>query len=211
MNASLHFQVRSIGGSHLPNRCSQHYHAADNVVTSGCSFISQQIRNKIFIMLAILSMCIKIEKLSVGKRSMYIHISGWHIIHLATLSSLIVTGWHRWRSRRRWHPFSCWMSALVRWRCMRSFATAVCQRILWCAIVGRKAAVHSIFKNHSQVSFYCSLHLSVPRKLNAELPVYLDFSARFLDQVMRFLQCGTWKPSYGHFGHIQGKVHVALF
>jgi len=38
-----------------------------------------------------------------------------------------------------------------------------------------------------------------------------DFGARFCNQLLRFLCCGARKPSYEHFGHIQGKTHVGLF
>jgi len=47
------------------------YHIADSVLTSGCSFISQQIWIRIFITLVILGICITIEELSTGKRSMH--------------------------------------------------------------------------------------------------------------------------------------------
>jgi len=142
-------------------------------------------------------------KLSVGNRSMYIHISGWHTVDFGTLSCLIFTRWHRWHSRQRWHRLS-W-----RWPC--SVATPACLRILCCAIFARKAAVHLIFMNHSRVSFYCSLHLSMPRKLNSLRFFFLAFGVRLLDQVLCFLYCGPRKPSFGQLGHIQGKAHVGLF
>ena len=76
INAHLQCQDCSIGCCFLQNGCQLHHHAADSVLTSGCSFISQQICIDIFITFAIFGICIKIEKLSTGKKSMYIHISG---------------------------------------------------------------------------------------------------------------------------------------
>jgi len=94
INAYLHFQVRSICCCHLQNPCQPHYHSADSVVTSGCSFISQQIRNEILVVFAVLCKCIMIDKLSVGKRSMCIYISGGHTFCLRHFNSLIVTRPH---------------------------------------------------------------------------------------------------------------------
>jgi len=39
----------------------------------------------------------------------------------------------------------------------------------------------------------------------------LGFQHGILDQVLRFHQSSTRKPSFGYVGHIQGKVHVGLF
>jgi len=122
------------------NGCQLHYHAADSVLTSGCAFISQQIWIEIFIALAILGICIKIETLSVGKRSMCTYISGWHTFNFWILSSIIVTGWHRWHSGRMWHRF--W------WRCTSCFAPPACLWILCCAILAKNAVVRMIFMNH---------------------------------------------------------------
>jgi len=149
MNAHHHCQVRSIGCSCLQHGCQLHHHAADSVLTSGCSFISQQIWNTIFIVLAILGICIKNEKMSIGKRSMYIHISRWHTFDLGTLSCIIVTGRHRWRSGQMWRRV---------WRRCNCFSMPpLCLRIVCCAILAQKAAVSLIFANHCQVSFHCSL------------------------------------------------------
>ena len=54
--------------------------------------------NEIFIALVMLGICHKIDKLRVGKRSMYIHISGWHTFGFGTFSSLTVVMWRRWCS-----------------------------------------------------------------------------------------------------------------
>ena len=80
INAHHECQVRSIGCCCLQNGCQLHCHAADSVLTSGCSFISQQIWIKLIVMLVILGEHIKIEKSSNGKRSMYINIAGCLLI-----------------------------------------------------------------------------------------------------------------------------------
>jgi hypothetical protein len=69
----------------------------------------------------LLAIGIKIEKSSAGKRSMYIHISGWHTL---CFGALTVTRWRRWRSGPRWRP--SW------WRCTRAFAPPACLWILCC-------------------------------------------------------------------------------
>jgi len=82
---------------------------------------------------------------------------------------------------------------------------------LCCAILARKAAVHQIFKNHSWVSFYHSVHHSMPRKHNSPLLLFSDFAVMIVDQVLHFFNCGARKPSFGHITHIQRKAHVGLF
>jgi len=51
----------------------------------------------------------------------------------------------------------------------------------------------------------------MPSKLNSPLLLFSDFSPRFWDQVLLFFNRRAWKLSFGHFSHIQGKVHVKLF
>jgi len=164
---------------------------------------TQQICNKIFIALVILRICILIEKLSVAKRILYIRTPGWHPFNFITFSSLTVTRWHRWHSGRRCGRF--W------WRCVGSFVPSACLQIHCCAILAWKAAVCVILINHCQVSFYRSLHLFMPRKLYYSLLLFLDFGARFLDQVLHFAYWGAQQPSFPHFGNIQSKAHVRLF
>jgi len=134
-----------MGRWRLQNGCQLHYHTADSVLSSGCSFISQQIWIKIFIMLGIIGICIKIENLSAGKRTMYIQISGWHTIDFGCLSTLIVSGWHRWRSGLMWHQFRCQLSESLWWMCTRASVPPVCMGILCGAIVAREADIRSIF------------------------------------------------------------------
>ena len=105
INAHDQYQVRSIGCCHLQNGCQLHYHAADSVLISGCSFIGQQIRIKIFIMLAVHGICIIIEAWRTGKTSMYNHISGWLTFDFGYVSCLIVTRWNRWRFWSIWRWF----------------------------------------------------------------------------------------------------------
>jgi hypothetical protein len=61
------------------------------------------------------------------------------------------------------------------------------------------------------VSFYSSVHHYMPRQPNALLLCFLDFCARFLDQLMCFFYCGAQKPAFGHFGHISSQVDDGLF
>jgi len=139
------------------------------------------------------------------------NIPRWQIVDFGTLSSLIVTGWQRWRSGQRWRRFWFQMSGSVGRGCNCSFAPPTCLRIN-CSIVGpRKAFVCVVLTKHSQVLSYRSLHDSLPRNLNSQLPLLLDFGARFLDQILRFLYCSLRKPSCGHLGHIPRQVHVGLF
>ena len=187
----------------VQNGCLLHDHAANRVLTSGCSVISQQIWNEIVIVIAIIGVCIKIEKLRVGKRIMNIHISGWHTFNVGTLSYLIVTSWHTWHSGRGERRFS--------WRCSHSFAPLACLWILCSAIVSWKAAVHFIFTNDCKGSFYRSLHLSMPRKLNSPLLLFLHLGVGFLHQGLWILYCGARKPLYRHFGHHHRRPHVGLF
>jgi len=133
-------------------------------------------------------------------QSMYIHICGWHT---CCFGPLIVISWHRWRFGPRWRPF--W------WRCTLAVAPPVCRWIFCGAILARKPAVRLIFANHCRVSFDHDLHLVMRGKLNTPLLLFSDFGARFLDELLCFLYCGVWYPSFGHFGHIHGKRHVGLF
>jgi len=125
---------------------------------------------------------------------MYIHLSGWHTFNFWTVSSLIVTRWNRWHSRRTWLRFECWLSESVWWRCTCAFVPPACLQILYCAILARKEAVHVIFMKHSRVSYHRSLHIFIPRKTNSPVRLFSDFGARFVHQVLRFLYCGTWNP-----------------
>jgi len=137
ITAHLHCQVRSIGSRCLQNGCQLHYHTADSVLTSGCSCICQQIWIKIFIALAILGRCIKIEIFSARKRSVYIHISGWHTIEFRGINCLSITGWHRWRSGQMWHCVWCRLSELLWWRCTHALAPPAYLGILCCDILAR--------------------------------------------------------------------------
>jgi len=140
------------------------------------------------------------QKLGVGKRSMYIHTCGWHTF---CFGALFIIRWHRWRFGPRWCRSGWW--------CTVAFAPQLCLWIFCGAILARKAAICLIFASHCWVSFDRNLHLVVPGKLDNLLLLYSDFGARSLDQVLRFLYSGAWKPSFGHFGHIQGKTHIWLF
>jgi len=64
---------------------------------------------------------------------MYIHISGWHTIHLGALCSLTIARRCMWHSGQRCHRF--W------WRCTCFFAPPACLWILCSAILASKAAV----------------------------------------------------------------------
>ena len=162
-------------------------------------------------MLAILGIFIRSEQFRAGRKSMCIHRSGWQIENLGILSSGSVTRWRGWRSGQRWRWLWSWLSASVRCRCTCWFVCPACLWILCGTILARKASVWVVLTKHSRMSFYCSHHHFMHRKLNSPLLLFSDFSARFLDQILHFLYCGMQKPSSGHFGHIQGQVHVRLF
>jgi hypothetical protein len=51
----------------------------------------------------------------------------------------------------------------------------------------------------------------MPWRLNTPLLHFLNLGARILDQILRFLNGGAWKPSYCDCGHIEGLAHVGLF
>jgi len=206
IHAPVHFHVCSMCCFCLQNGCQPHYHLADRVLTSGCLFISQQLWNEILIMLAILGKCIIIETLRVGRWSVNICISRWHSFDFKHWSARIVTGWrrrHRSYSGRRW----CWLG----WRCTPAIAPPACQGILHCTISAWKAAISQVFMNNSRVSFNRSLHLLMVWKNNTPLLLFSDISARFLDEILRFLNYSAWKPSFDHFRLIQGEAHVGLF
>jgi len=164
---------------------------------------TQQIWNTIFNVLAILGICIMIEKLSVEKRRMYIYTPGWRTFYFITFMSITDTRWNRWSSRRLCCQF--W------WTYAGSLAHLVCLHILCCAILEWKTAVCRIFINYCQASFYCGLHLFMRRKHNSSLLLFLYFGARFLNFLLRFPHCGAWKPSFVHLGHMQCEAHVGQF
>jgi len=211
INASHHSKVHSIGCCHLRNGCKLHYDTADSVLTSGCSFISQQICITIFIALAILGICIKIEKLSAGRRSMYIHISRWHTFHFRSVNYLIATRWRRWRSGRIWRQSWSQLYESLWWGCTCAVVPPACLGFLCCSIVARTAVVSLIFPKYSWVSFHCRLHIATLQKYNSPHLLFSDFGATYLDQAWRFLYWVTQKSSFGHFGLIQGKMHGRLF
>jgi len=161
--------------------------------------------------LAIPGICVRIEKFSARKRSVYIVISAWNSFDFGYMSAIIVSGRHRWRSEWTWRWFWCRLPGSLRCKCTWFFAPPGCQWILGCTILGREAADRLIFLNHSLVSFNCSLQIFIPRILNPLVRYFSDFGLRFLIQALRLLYCGVRKPSLGHIRHIQRKAHVRLF
>jgi len=188
-----------------------YFHAADSILTSGCSVISSQIWNKIFIVLAIPRRCILIPQLISRKQSRYIYISGSQNRDEGTLGSMIVTRWHRWRFGWRCHLFWRWLFAPDLSWSTRSFVAPACPWILRWVILARKAVVSQIVIKHCQVSLYRSFRFSMPRKFNTLLLLFSDLCTRFHDQVLRFISCGLQIPSFAHFDNIHGKAHVCLF
>jgi len=142
---------------------------------------------------------------------MWLHISGGQIYDLGTFTSGIVTGWVGRHSRHRWHRLWSRLSASVGCRCACFVGSPACLRILRGATLARKGSCRVVLTKHSQVSSYHSLHCFMPRKVNTPLVLFLDLSAMFVDQILRFLYCGVRKAFFGHFGHIQGQAHVRLF
>ena len=118
-------------------------------------------------------------KLSVWKWRKYIHTFGWHTIYFITFISVSVTWCHRWHSGPSWH--SGWRCSQIWWRFARFFLPPACLQILCCAILAWKAASRMIFINHCRVSFYCSLQVFLPRKLNCLHLLFWDFHARILN------------------------------
>jgi len=135
---------------------------ADSELTSGCSIISQKIWIEIFIALAILGRGITIEKLSAGKSSMDIHITRCHTFDFGSMSFLMITGWHRWRTWQMWSRFWCRLAGSLRWRCTCGFAPPLYLGILWCATLAWEAAVRLIFSKHSRVSLHRSHRILCP-------------------------------------------------
>jgi len=140
-------------------------------------------------------------------------VSGWHHRHSGQRWS---SGqmWHsgqRWQSGKRWHLLWCCLSALVRWRCTCFFLFPACLRILCSAILARQAYICLVLTKYHRVSFYCSLYLLMPQKLDTPLFLFSDFGTRFLHQRLGFLYCSALKPAGRHFGHIQRQAHVGLF
>jgi len=93
-------------------------------------------------------------------RRMYIHTPAWHTFYYITFISVSVTLYPRRRSGRRW--LSRRKCLQFSWRCTDSFASPACLRILCCAILAWKTAIHVIFINHCWGSFYRSLHFPCP-------------------------------------------------
>ena len=127
-------------------------------------------------MLAILGRSIASKKFSAGTSSIWILISGRRIDDFGRLISGTVTSWGEWHLGQRWHR----LSAYVGWRCACSFASPLCLRDLWCAIVARNASGRLVSTKHSRVSFYPSLRLFMPRKLNTPLHLLSRLGMRFL-------------------------------
>jgi len=142
---------------------------------------------------------------------MRIRVSGRQIDDFSMFSSGSVTSWGRWRGWRRWSRLWNPLSASGAWRCTCSLACPACLRILFSAILVRKAAGRLVLTKHCRVSLYRSLHLFVPRKLNTHLPFFSDLGAWCLYEIFRFLNCGARKAIFGHFRHIQRQPHVGLF
>jgi len=87
------------------------------------------------------------------------------------------------------------------------------QHICWVLVVplSRKVSGQVDLMKHRRVSFYHSLHHIMPSRVNTLLLLFSDFGMRFLHQIFYFPYCRLWKTSFGHFGHIQGQVHLGLF
>jgi len=174
----FHQSLSSLSGSlkdsfHLRIWYLLHCHAAESVLTSGWSVISQPIWNISFIVLPILGMCIKIQNLSIGKWSVYIHISRWRTFYFGALTFLTIIRWRWWCSRQRWSQL--W------WRCTSFFALPLGLRIPCCGILVRMVAIDLIFTNHCQVTFHCCFYLFICKKLNTSLLHLADFGVKFVD------------------------------
>jgi len=157
--------------------------------------------------LAILGRYIESTRFCTGKICMFIHISGRQINNLRMLSAGSVTGCGRYCSAQRWRRLS--MSVGRRYTC--SFTFPACRRILYSAILARKETGHMVLTKLSRVACYCSLHIVILQNLNTPNLFISDLSPRYRDQLLLFLHCTMWNPTFGHFSHIQGQVHVGLY
>ena len=160
---------------------------------------------KICIVLAILRRWIKIEKFCTEKGCMWICISGWQIDNLGKLCTQIITWCGGWLAGQR-----CCRSVYGWLRSTSSFASPAGLQIRCGAILGTKASRCVVLMKHSWVTFNRSLHLFMLRKLNTSLLLFSHVSMRFINQILCFIHCHARKPYFGHFGHIQGQVHVGL-
>ena len=138
-------------------------------------------------------------------------ISGQQIDDVRRLNSGSVTGWGGWRAGQRWSWLWSWLSASVGWRCTCFFASPPSLRILCGAIFARKAAGRLVLTKPCWVSLYRSLYLFMPSNLYTPHLLFSDLGVWFLDEVFRFVYCGTRKALFGDFGHIQRQAHVGLF
>jgi len=165
INARHHLQACSPGWSCFQNGCLLHYHTADSVLNSGCSFISQHIWITFCIILAILSRWVKSKTFSTGTGCMWIHVSGLQIDSLERLSSRIATGQGGWRSGQMWRWLESRLSAQVRWRCTCSYVSPTCLRILSSAIFARKSSSHVVWRSFAgclSIAAYTSLYPGNP-------------------------------------------------
>jgi len=146
---------------------------------------------------------------------MWMRISGRQVDNFEMLTSGSITGRGGLCSRQSWNRLwsRLWslLSVLVGRRCTCSFASPGCLKVFYSAIWARNVSGRVLWTKHSRVSLYRSHHLSMPRNLNTPRLDFSDLGTRFLDQVLHFLYCGARKPSFGHFGHVQGQAHVRLF
>ena len=191
INASHSCQVHSKGCSGLRNQCWLHYHTADSVQCSWCSFIRQHIWIKISTVLAIMGRCMRGKWFSSGKGSMWIRVSRRQIHDFETFSTGSITSWgglssvqrcHRLWSRL-WSLLCSLQSASVGQRLTFYFASPACQRIVSSAICARKASGHVVLIKHSWVSFYYILHHGVPTILNTPHHLFWHIGVWFLDHI----------------------------
>jgi len=149
--------------------------------------------------LAILGWSIERKEFSTGKGCVWVCISGLQIDHLGPLSCGTDTSCGGWHLGRRWRRLWSRLSESVRGRCACSFGYPSCLRILCHAIWATKASGRLVLTKHGRVSFYRSLHLSKPRRLNTLLLLLSDLGTRLFDQELRFHYCGAWTPSLAIF------------
>jgi hypothetical protein len=93
--------------------------------------------------------------------------------HFGALSSITVSRWCRWSSGWRWTWF--W------WTWASSIASHPCVRILDCATLARKAAIHFILTYCIQLSFHLSFRHEMLRKLTIPRVFLSDYETRCVD------------------------------
>jgi hypothetical protein len=135
---------------------------------------------------------------------LYTHI---RVAHLWLNILLLSLGYHlaNCHSRSTWCWFRYRQFAFVWWRWSCSFPLPSYMPNCCFSTLPGKAAIHLIFMDPSRESFYFSIHVPMPLKLNSPLTLFWDFNRMFHDQLLHFFFCGIRKFTFGNFAHVKCK------